>query len=1785
MASTFTNTILSSTYKDDYKDSNNFHRILFNSGRALQARELTQMQTIINKEIERFGGNIFKDGAMVRPGGVTVNNQIEYIKLNTSSNTLPADPNTLVGLEVTGATSGVKAKVIDVLKDSGAGLPATLYVHYTDTTGGTAGSSAIRMTASENITSSAGTLTVDSSATATGIGTRASVNEGDYYVQGHFVNAQAQSKIIDRYSGTPSKDLGFVVQETVVSAGDDDTLYDNQGASPNLSAPGADRYKINLQLTTKDTLIGDSSWCHVANVVNGTVTTQPEAINDYNRINHLLATRTKEESGDYIAKQFLIKFDSSDDSSLSLNVSSGVAYIDGYRAAPDTSLPLTIKRAQSSATYNNEASGANYGNYVYVQDSGCDGITIAAGSDRGAKGIPQLMVDSCTIYDKAGGEDAAGNAIGKCRLKAIEKGGNSGVGGNSLSTYKYYLSNIEMYSGKPFRNTKSIGQAANVWFNPVLKNGKAVLNETTNNNLFFTLPKDRPKAFSDFNLTVQRRLTGTTDASGALTFGTLSNETYTDTTLWTFASVDSATFEPTVTGAGTTSAAITGGPKSKNIVALAYINKAVAATASERTKSLATVSSYPPVITSGGVTYYDLQKPDIYEVTSIQDTNSSGVDISSKFILDNGQRDNYYDKGRLILKPGQTQTNPIYVVFKHFTHGAGQFFTAQSYGVIPYSKIPSHTTKAGETIELRNVYDFRHAVDSAGKFGSAGFASIKNEIPRNTDIISADIEYYLPRRDKLVVNKEGEIEYLYGASGYETKEVDNPDGTMPLYNINMNAFTINDSDLSLEKIEAKRYTMQDIGQVEKRIERLEETTALSLMEVDTRNFEVLDSSGNNRTKSGFIVDNFANHFQTDTQNYEHRASIDPKNKILRPSFWEDNVRLLYDSATSKALSGGSHGVVQKGDNLYLEHYEDSAYSNLLATQTENVNPFAVISHVGHIDLSPASDDWKESRKAAPKVIDGGVKIDKSQANNWNNWEWNWTGQDAAALATGTTLSERQSSSEIGNQLVTYKQTNYVASNEVIREKIGERVLDIALIPYMRSKKIFFRAQGLKPNTQVFAFFNGTPIADWVRTETSFERYANSEIDYGSRYNKATGHPDTASTLTTTDSGSILGSFFIPNTDAIKFRTGDVEFKLLDISVNQDSVSTSGAKEYFTSRGVLETVEETLRSTRNIKIVYGSNEISRREMSRPADNRDWDRNPGFTTTGKFSSNKDGSGRWSESGHPGQGGQGRLHRPPSDPIAQSFYVKENSGIFITKARIFFQAKDANIPVCVQLRPMVNGVPSSNIIPGAIKYLPPASVNVSATPSSITDVRGAPTDFEFEEPVYLSPYREYALVVRAETNGYKVYTCRGGDFLVGSTEARVSKQPSLGSFFKSQNGSTWTADQHSDMMFTLFKANFVNTGKATLETGPTAPVLLNTDPITTTNASTTITVAHQGHGFVVGDLVSINGVTTSDSASFVSAEMGGSGNSGILGSEIDGGREIVKADWTGYTFVADGSAASGSVSGGGSALRATQNHQFDQFMPNLQVLTPPGTALEAATKFHSGKGFGDDSSAAAYTIDTNWTAAQINRNNVLSAPRMIASRENELAGSNIDTSNNPNQRSGLVGIAMGTNDSRVSPVIDMQRASLTVVNNIIDKQSSTASTNGFSIPINYKAETDPIGGSSASKHISKTITLAEDAVGIKAIIAANVPANSTFDLYYKTGTDDDVMDDLSWVLASRENAVTYDDNPNVYRDHTYLIGGQGGNEIAAFTKFKLKIVFVGSNSSKVPTIKDMRVIALAT
>ena len=131
--------------------------------------------------------------------------------------------------------------------------------------------------------------------------------------------------------------------------------------------------------------------------------------------------------------------------------------------------------------------------------------------------------------------------------------------------------------------------------------------------------------------------------------------------------------------------------------------------------------------------------------------------------------------------------------------------------------------------------------------------------------------------------------------------------------------------------------MADIGELERRVDKLEEVTSLSMLEMDTRNFDVLDSAGNNRTKSGFFVDNFSTQILSSTSNPGYNASIDPRNQELRPAHSEDNIKLMYDSDAST-------NVIKKGDNIYMAFDEQVYVNQNLASQAIGINPFSVVVH-------------------------------------------------------------------------------------------------------------------------------------------------------------------------------------------------------------------------------------------------------------------------------------------------------------------------------------------------------------------------------------------------------------------------------------------------------------------------------------------------------------------------------------------------------------------------------------------------------------------------------------------------------------------------------------------------------------------------------------------------------------------------------------------------------------------------------------------------------------------------
>ena len=725
MATNLSNVTFSNVYKDDFADSDNFHRILFNSGKALQARELTQMQTIIQKEIERFGSNIFRDGCAVTGGNITIDNKVEYVNLAT--NQLPSTPSTLVGKYYKDSTNNLIIQIKEVLvasattSDIAIGSASavnhqvdTLIVEYVSTSSGTSGTAPVRLQASnmlQRITDPTNTTLVndavgypDMAVTAghpstgeniSGIGLKASIDKGSFFAQGHFVFCKAQTIQVQRFSQIPNAVLGFQVAEEVINTDDNTALFDNQGAAPNLSSPGADRYRIQLTLTTK-ALAGSNNFIYLANIVNGRLSDEVNLDNSYKQLNDVLALRTKEESGNYTVKRFDLNPSTITTTDVNYKISDGIAYVDGYRIDLDAQT-LTVNRPTTTQQNLNELVGTNIGNYVVVAGEGSGDSASFTN-----QGIPDIStykkLNLYRSFSAGGGTAGGGNAnhaafvIGSARCRALYR--------ESTGRYRMHLFDIRMKVGQSFASVRSIGRDQGDYMNVILEGEQAVLKNTTNNDLLFSLPHDRPQfdGITGDTLIAQRKFTFTSPGNGTQTIspalpagvnGFFGGQT------WVVSRQGNGQgngIEETVscTASGTSFSA-TNLSNAVTYDVLAQVQMSGSTSVAERSKTLkeTTITRGHETDSDGrGLKFLSLDKPDIFAIKSIKETDSDGADVSDNFTLDNGQRDNYYGIGRLIPKKNVTfPAGNIFVRYQYFEHepsvtgvgGQKCYFSATSY--------------------------------------------------------------------------------------------------------------------------------------------------------------------------------------------------------------------------------------------------------------------------------------------------------------------------------------------------------------------------------------------------------------------------------------------------------------------------------------------------------------------------------------------------------------------------------------------------------------------------------------------------------------------------------------------------------------------------------------------------------------------------------------------------------------------------------------------------------------------------------------------------------------------------------------------------------------------------------------------------------------------------------------------------------------------------------------------------------------------------------------------------
>ena len=811
----------------------------------------------------------------------------------------------------------------------------------------------------------------------------------------------------------------------------------------------------------------------------------------------------------------------------------------------------------------------------------------------------------------------------------------------------------------------------------------------------------------------------------------------------------------------------------------------------------------------------------------------NNFNITERYSLDKGQRNQYYDYSRIVKKRNSTPpSRRVLVVYNSYevpTTDTGDIFTVNSYSK---DRFTSDIPLLSGNVRATDVLDFRPRVSPTTSTTQSPFAFTSRSFAGNGATPSLVVSpqgdsrigysYYLPRIDKLVLSVsrndediasqyEGDFSVIKGVSSLNPKEPAILDDAMHIATIKLPAYLYNANDAEITLIDNKRYTMRDIGRLEDRIENLEVVTSLSLLELDTKTLQIKDITGD-RFKSGFFVDDFRDNQRLDLENQDNTVNIDRNNHemivpmnfyTVKPELGVDDTINLLSADFSQNLPLLDSNVQKTGDLITLAYTEvKSDIGNPQASQVENVNPYEVVVRTGQVILSPSQDNWTRDIE-----IDG-----------------------------GTVTREGDNEGEVSERIAT-----------------GSRPVE-----FIRSRNVGFSAYSLTPGASHYPFFEGRSGIDIIPklieitmvsgTFSINETVTGSVGDGGqlisfrvSQPNHKTGpynapistfpsNPyDTSLTLGTsyTESSTVLnvdvasltedaqGDFFgrIVNGMRLVGGTSNAIATVSNIRLIPDDHGSLYGSFFFRDPTV--SPPPPLRFTNGQNTFRLTSDVNNANPL-PGDEASITRGDAtycttatlteFTTTTTIT-----------------------RRPPppvnaGDPLAQSFTVDE-TGMFLSSLDLYFSEKDDNIPLTVQIRTMELGTPTGQVVSDfAQVILDPTVLDTDNTSIIKTSADASlPTRVTFPSPVYLEANQEYAIVLMAPASiKYKVWIAQMSEETIetqtlGVDEGSkniVQKQYLGGSLFKSQNGTIWTATQTQDLKFSLYKCSFTTTpGSLTL------------------------------------------------------------------------------------------------------------------------------------------------------------------------------------------------------------------------------------------------------------------------------------------------------------------------------------------------------------------------------------
>ena len=816
-------------------------------------------------------------------------------------------------------------------------------------------------------------------------------------------------------------------------------------------------------------------------------------------------------------------------------------------------------------------------------------------------------------------------------------------------------------------------------------------------------------------------------------------------------------------------------------------------------------------------------------------------DVTDKYSLDKGQREEYYDYSRIVRKDSYVPSRQLLVIYDRYdipSGDDGDVYTVNSYSEERYKEdIPI----LDNGVRCSDILDFRPRVSPitgsitnspfsyiSRKFGEAGNTNPTLLVkPLESSVLG--YKYYLPRVDRIVLDQLGNLTVLKGISSENPKPAPEVKDAMNIALISLPAYVYNTNDISVNITDNRRYTMRDIGDIESRVENIETTSSLSLLENDTKTLQVKDIDGFDRFKTGFFVDDFRDFERMDLLS---KNNIDLSKSVLTTVKNVDTLSpeiALNSSINTETadfdddLSLLDPNVQKTGNLITLKYSEKEWIKQPLASRVENVNPFNMIEWTGSLTITPSTDTWVRD-----------------------------------IFIPGSAVTRR-----FGNRSFSFVETIHIRSNPD---------------QYIRSRNVRINSSNNAPLTRYYPFFDGTSGIDivpkLVEIDMQSGTFTKGETVEGFIGNRRIFR----ARLCTLNhkSGSILTPSkvydFNPYTkDALPSEYSS-NSNLLNIDIASLCREAVGEYNGYISKNVviLGTTSGAQASVSNVRFItdslgYLEGSFFFREPNDPSNVPPLRFESGtsalvLTTSPTNQKPLPGSLLISstESSYRTSGTvrtflrrlvnvQGFPPPPPPrpapprprrrrDPIAQSFTVDE-TGAFLSSVDLYFGSKDLTDSLTVEIRTVELGTPTNTLVNEYSSVeISPKDINTSTDGSVATKVK-------FPTPIYLEPNTEYAIVLLAPTtNNYEAWIARMKEKTVSTSalpdaeSVMVSKQYVGGSLFKSQNGTIWTASQFEDMKFTLYKCDFSKTPGTAYFYNPKIDInnvsfcKLNTDAVTT-------------------------------------------------------------------------------------------------------------------------------------------------------------------------------------------------------------------------------------------------------------------------------------------------------------------------------------------------------------------